>query len=441
MSQFTRAAIACAIVEATASGLSHSGGGMRLRLMAVATVFGASSLVLAGCVSSSSDSAESSAPAEATTAASAAASAAPATGEPLVLGIVQAGSGFMGPIDTPARNALLMEVDAVNAAGGVNGQPITVEFIDTETKFEKYAPAAEEVIGKGANVLIVTCDYDVSSPAALVAEGKNILNVAPCIGDPIYGPAGGLKLGFSMGDGVPGEASVMAEFANKKGWKNAVLLKDTSIKYTQNQCAVFEKRFTELGGTVATTYDYVQGDSVKETVSKIAAGEAPDVIVNCGYNPGGGTVAKEIRDGGLSTPIVSGFGMDGDFWVGAIPNLSDYYVVTYNSKNGDDANAAVNDYAAAYEAKYGAKPDVGGFVTGPTTIQVILEAYKQAGSWDGDKLAAAMESFKDVPTLAGPTSFSKDLHINVERPMAILEVKDGKLSFIEAIAPEKVVFP
>ena len=125
--------------------------------MAVATVFGASSLVLAGCVSSSSDSAESSAPAEATTAASAAASAAPATGEPLVLGIVQAGSGFMGPIDTPARNALLMEVDAVNAAGGVNGQPITVEFIDTETKFEKYAPAAEEVIGKGANVLIVTC--------------------------------------------------------------------------------------------------------------------------------------------------------------------------------------------------------------------------------------------------------------------------------------------
>lgn len=415
---------------------------MRIRLMAVAAAVGAGSLVLSGCVSSGSSSSEaSSAPAEASAAASTAVSAAAPTGDPLVLGIVQAGSGFMGPIDTPARNALLMEVDAVNAAGGVNGQPITVEFIDTETKFEKYAPAAEEVIGKGANVLVVTCDYDVSSPAALVAEGKNILNVAPCIGDPIYGPAGGLKLGFSMGDGVPGEASVMAEFANSKGWKNAVLLKDTSIKYTQNQCAVFEKRFTELGGTVVKTYDYVQGDSVKETVSKISAAGAPDVIINCGYNPGGGTVAKEIRDGGLATPIVSGFGMDGDFWVGAIPNLSDYYVVTYNSKNGDDANAAVNEYAAAYEAKYGAKPDVGGFVTGPTTLQVILEAYKQAGSWDGDKLTAALETFKDVPTLAGPTSFSPDLHINVGRPMAILEVKDGQLKFIEAVAPEKVVFP
>lgn len=412
---------------------------MRLRLMTVAATVGAGALILSGCSSSSSSSSsEASAPA----ASAAASEAAPAaSGDPLVLGIVQAGSGFMGPIDTPARNALLLEVEKVNAAGGVNGQPIQVNFIDTETKFEAYAPNAQKVIDEGANVLVVTCDYDVSSPAALVAEAANVLNIAPCIGDPIYGPAGGLKLGFSMGDGVPGEASVMAEFANKQGYKSAVLMKDTSIKYTQNQCAVFDKRFTELGGKVLKTYDYVQGDSVKETVSKIASGTKPDVIINCGYNPGGGQVAKEIRDGGLATPIISGFGMDGDFWVGGIPNLSDYYVVTYNAKNGDDANADVNAAAAEYQAKYGNLPDVGGFVTGPTTLQVILEAYKQAGSWDGDKMTAAMETFKDVPTLAGPTSFSPDLHINVTRPMAILEVVDGKLKFIEAIAPEKVVFP
>lgn len=412
---------------------------MRLRLMTVAATLGAGALILSGCSSSSSSSSsEASAPA----ASAAASEAAPAaSGDPLVLGIVQAGSGFMGPIDTPARNALLLEVEKVNAAGGVNGQPIQVNFIDTETKFEAYAPNAQKVIDEGANVLIVTCDYDVSSPAALVAEAANVLNIAPCIGDPIYGPAGGLKLGFSMGDGVPGEASVMAEFANKQGYKSAVLMKDTSIKYTQNQCAVFDKRFTELGGKVLKTYDYVQGDSVKETVSKIASGTKPDVIINCGYNPGGGQVAKEIRDGGLATPIISGFGMDGDFWVGGIPNLSDYYVVTYNAKNGDDANPAVNAAAEEYKAKYGNLPDVGGFVTGPTTLQVILEAYKQAGSWDGDKMTAAMETFKDVPTLAGPTSFSPDLHINVTRPMAILEVVDGKLKFIEAIAPEKVVFP
>jgi len=423
---------------------------MRRRLMTLAAAVGAASLILTGCVSSSEETAEetaaetaapaeeTAAPAEETSAEETA--AAEASGDPLVLGIVQAGSGFMGPIDTPARNALLLEVEKVNAAGGVNGQPITVEFIDTETKFEKYAPAAEEVIGKGANVLIVTCDYDVSSPASLVAEGKNILNVAPCIGDPIYGPAGGLPNGFSIGAGTPGETTVMAEFAADKGWKTAVLLRDTSIKYTQNQCTIFEKRFTELGGKVTATYDYVQGDSVKETVSKIAAGKKPDVIVNCGYNPGGGQVAKEIRDGGVEVPIISGFGMDGDFWVPAIEGLKDYYVVTYASKNGDDPDPAVNEYAAEYAKVYGNPPDVGGFVTGPATLQLILEAYKQAGSWDGDKMTAAFQAMKDVPTLAGPSSFSPDLHINVERPMAVLVVKDGKLAWVEDRAPEKVTF-
>ena len=419
---------------------------MRRGLMKMAVAVGAASLVLAGCVSSSDDAATEPAAEETATeevveeTVAEETAAAEASGDPLVLGIVQAGSGFMGPIDTPARNALLLEVEKVNAAGGVNGQPITVEFIDTETAFERYAPAAEEVIAKGANVLIVTCDYDVSAPAALVAEGKNILNLAPCIGDPIYGPDGGLPNGFSIGAGTPGETTVMAEFAADQGWQTAVLLRDMSIKYTQNQCSIFEKRFTELGGEVLATYDYVQGDSVKETVSKIAAGDQPDVIVNCGYNPGGGQVAKEIRDGGVEVPIISGFGMDGDFWVGAIPDLKDYYVVTYAAKNGDDPDPAVNEYAAAYEAAYGSPPDVGGFVTGPATLQLILEAYNRAGSWDGDKLTAAFHEMKDVPTLAGPSSFSPDLHINVERPMAVLVVEDGKLKWIEDRAPEKVTF-
>lgn len=405
---------------------------MRRRLVLSAAALGACALALSGCVSSSASSEPPGTPG---------ASQPSGGGEPLVLGIVQAASGFMGPIDTPARNALMMEVDKVNAAGGVNGQPIQVKFIDTETKLDQYAPAAQQVISEGANVLIVTCDYDVSSPAALVAEGKNILNIAPCIGDPIYGPSGGLKLGFSMGTGVPGEASIMAEFAASKGWKKAVLLKDTSIKYTQNQCTVVDKRFTELGGTVLATYEYKQGDSIKETVSKISSGPAPDVIFNCGYNPGGGQAAKEIRDGGLDQPIVSGFGMDGDFWVPAIQGLKDYYVITYASKNGDDPNPDVNTYAADYAKKYGNPPDVGGFVTGPTTLEVILKAYEQAQSWDGDKLTAVMQTFKDVPTLAGPTSFTPDLHIQVERPMVVLQVKDGKLAFVEQRTPEKVVWP
>lgn len=386
-------------------------------------VFAAAAVSLTACVSS--------APSDAASAGS---------DDTVVIGVVMARSGFMGPIDTPALDAMQIEADRINAAGGIGGKQIDLQVVDTGTKLDRYAPAAAELLGKGAQAMVVTCDYDVSSPAAQAAQTANVVTVAPCVGDPVFGPSGGLPLGFSMGAGSPGEASIMAELANSKGWASAVLLRDTTLKYTQNQCDIFAERFAQLGGTVTSTYDYKQGDSVAETVSKISAGPAPDVVVNCGYNPGGATVAKELRDGGVSAPIVSGFGMDGDFWTGAVPGLKDYYVVTYAAKNGDDPDPAVNEMAQAYADRYGARPDVGGFVTGPATLQALQAAYDSAGSWDGAAMTAAMESFRAVPTLAGPTTFSKEQHITVDRPMRVLQVVDGKLVFVEQRTPAEVVY-
>lgn len=389
----------------------------RIALAALA----AGSLALTGCVSTNSGGGE-------------------ASGEEIIIGAVVAETGFMSPYDIPAVNTLKLAVDELNANGGIDGNKVKLDIRDTGTDFAKYAPLAQELIDDGAKALIVTCDYDTSAPAAQVAEQNNILNIAPCIGDPIYGPEGGLNIGFSMGNGTPGEASVMAEFAADQGWKNAVFLTDTSIKYTQNQCEIARTRFAELGNTEIANYDFVQGDSIAETVSKIAAGTTPDVVFNCSYASGGATAAKELRDAGIDAPIVSGFGMDGTFWHESIPGLSDYYVSTYPSIMGDDPSADVNEWAKKYEEAYGERPSSGSFVTGPSTLEAIVKAYEAAKTWDGDKLAAEFYNFDNVDFLVGPTKFSKDLHINVERPQRIMQVQDGKYSFLEELAPTKVVF-
>ncbi|WP_125100159.1 ABC transporter substrate-binding protein [Leucobacter chromiireducens] len=400
---------------------------MRKSVLASLAVLAAGTLALSGCVA-------------------AAPSASPDTdtgdaagGDSILIGAVMAETGFMSPFDIPALNAMKIAVDELNDAGGIDGTPVELSVIDTGSDFEKYAPAAQSLIDDGAKVLMVTCDYDTAVPASQIAEQNNVLNIAPCVGDTIYGPEGGLNIGFSLGNAVPGEASVMAEFAADQGWKNAVFLKDDSIKYTQNQCETAAERFTQLGGTEIATYTFKQGDSVKETVSKISGGTAPDVVFNCSYGEGGGKAAKELRDGGIDTPVVSGFGMDGTFWLDAIPGLTDYYVVTYPSVWGDDSDPKVNEASAKYEEVYGARPENGSMTTGNAAIEAVQLAYDEAGSWDGDKLAAAFTGFSDVPLLVGPTSFSADLHVNVERPQRVLTVTDGKLAHLETRAPEKVL--
>lgn len=360
--------------------------------------------------------------------------------DPIRIGVVMARSGFMGPIDTPALQAMELYAEQLNEEGGIDGRQVVLDVVDTGTNLDRYASAATEVIGRGANVLVTTCDYDVSSPAALVAESSNIVSFAPCIGDPIYGPDGGLPHGFSMGNGTPGEASVMAEYAFAQGWTTAFTLTDTTLKYTQNQCEIFTKRYEELGGSIVGSASYQQGDSVRETVSRMASGAAPGVVVNCGYSPGGATAAKEIRDGGISAPIISGFGMDGDFWTSGMPGLADYYIVTYGAINGDDPVAEVNEFADKYEERYGERPSVSSFTTGPSVLQAIKIAYEKTGTFDAAAMTAEIESFTDEELLVGPTKFSADLHINVERPQRVLRVQDGKLAFVEERAAEKVVF-
>lgn len=358
---------------------------------------------------------------------------------PIVIGVVMAKTGFLGAIDSPVLNAMEIEVDRVNKAGGINGRTIKLDVVDTASDTSAYASDAQRVISDGANVLMSSCDFDIASPAALVAEAQNMLNFS-CASDTLYGPQGGLSHGFTLSNGLPGEASVMAEFAASKGWMKAAFLTDTSLKVTKNQCDIAKKRFVKLGGSVVWESNYNQGDSIAETVSKISAGTAPEVVFNCGYNPGGGQVAKDLRNGGILAPIISGDPMDGDYWTGAVPGLSDYYVVTHASVAGDDPNPDVNALANEYASRFGARPDTGQFVIGAATIQALEVVVKKTGSVDGETLTKALQSFKNEKLIIGPTTFTPELHISVDRPLRIMQITNGKLKFLEQRAPKEVVF-
>jgi len=358
--------------------------------------------------------------------------------ETIVIGAAMAETGFMSVVDLPALNSLRIAVDELNKSGGIDGTPVELRVVDTGSDLAQYAPAAQQLVDAGAKTIVLTCDYDIASPGALVAERAGVLNISPCVADALWGPTGGLELGFSLGNATLGEGAIMAEFAFDQGWQNAVFLTDTSLKYSQNECEYTQARYAELGGTQIANYDYVQGDSIPEIVSKIASGSAPDVIFNCGYNPGGAQVAKDLRDGGITTPVVSGFGMDGTFWLDAIPGLSDYYVVTYALSTGDDPNPKVNEFAALYEEAYGERPTTSTFLTGPSVLETIVTAHSIAESWDGAKLADALETVGDLDLLAGPTKFSSEYHIGLERPQSVLVVQDGSLVFVERRAPQSV---
>lgn len=364
--------------------------------------------------------------------------------EPILIGAAMAQTGFMSPFDAPALATAQIAVDRINAAGGISGCQLVLEAVDTETNPDKGQQIATDLVAKGAKMLLVTCDYDINAKSSQVGNDAGVLVVAPCVGSTAMGPDNGLDLGYSMGSAVPGEAAIMAEYAFENLGQTVTLFKDMSIAYTTSQCDAFETRFKELGGSVKSTQQFTQtqaGALDKPVTAQVANAkkDGAQVIALCSYPGGGAQALAAIRNAGVKTPVISGFGLDGAFWLGAVPNLSNFYTVTYASVFGDDPNPKVVDLLAAYKTKTGQDAATGGLITGATTIEAFKLAVERAGSVDGAALAAEFNKFDNEDLTAGPTSFSDDLHVNVTRPMAVITVENGKHRFIEYRKAEKPV--
>ncbi|MFV2038830.1 MAG: ABC transporter substrate-binding protein, partial [Acidimicrobiales bacterium] len=107
---------------------------------------------------------------------------------PLLIGAAIDLTSNMAPFDAPALAAAQISIDEINAAGGVNGREIQLEFIDTALDPDQTKQAAVDLLAQGAEILVTTCDVDFATPAVQEGIDAGVLTVAPCIGTDQMGP-------------------------------------------------------------------------------------------------------------------------------------------------------------------------------------------------------------------------------------------------------------
>ena len=145
----------------------------------------------------------------------------------ILIGISAAKTGILGPYDLQAGQLFQLRIDEVNAAGGVLGKKLKVQWIDTKSDKPTAATNAQELIAKGAKVIIATCDFDFSFPAIQAAGAMKVPGIALCASSPkVATPAIVGQYGGSFGLGSDTEGSAMAEWlrANKKSLKRAYVV-------------------------------------------------------------------------------------------------------------------------------------------------------------------------------------------------------------------------
>ena len=317
----------------------------------------------------------------------------------ILIGISAAKTSFLAPYDLQSGQLFQMRIDQIDKAGGVLGKQIKVQWIDTKSDKPTAATNAEELISKGAVVIIATCDFDYSFPAINAARGHKVPGIALCASSPkvatpaIVGPYGG-----SMGLGSDAEGVTMAEWARKAKpqWKSAYIFKDTSLEYSKATADYFKARWVQLGGKVCGEDTFVGGANLdlSSQITRLRGKIGScDMIFDGSWQPYGSQLIRAIRDAGINKAITTNASVNGtlvnqvagkvsNFWAEGFACLPTYCAGTQTPL----VRTIAKQFQAAYHTPLGNHYALPGYAL----ADAVVAAIKKAGSTDGTKIAAAL---------------------------------------------------
>ena len=351
-----------------------------------------------------------------------------AMADDITIGFAIAKSGWVEAYDAPAVAAARIRIDEINAAGGLLGEQLVWIEADTKSDQAQSAAAGLQMVDDGADMLIVSCDYDFGAPAALAAEGAGLNSFFLCAEDIKAGIQGVGPNSFSASVLAAVQGATMAEWSTQeREATTGYVLLDTTIEYNKGICTGFDWMFPMAGGEIVGRDTFLNGDaSIASQITRIRSlPEEPDVIMLCSYIPGAASAVRQIRAAGIEATILNGSAVDGSYWLDAVPNLSNFIVPVQGSIYGDDTRPEVNAFRDAFETTTGAGPSSTYAYPGYLLIDMWATAVERAGTVEASAVTAQLEMMQNEPTIFGPRSFSDMIHHQNSAEMQIIEITDG----------------
>jgi branched-chain amino acid transport system substrate-binding protein len=349
----------------------------------------------------------------------------------IVIGEYGSLTGSTATFGISTKNGVDLAIDKVNKAGGVLGKPVRVIVEDDQTKPEEAQTVVTKLINKD-RVLAVLGEVASSRSlaAAPVAQQAGIPMISPSSTNPKVTQVGDYIFRVCFID--PFQGLVMAKFAtNTLKVKNVAILRDIKNDYSVGLADVFIANYKKMGGNIVADQSYSEGDTDFSAQLTSIRAHNPQAIFVPGYYTEVGLIARQAKKLGLNVPLMGGDGWDSPKLVeiGGEAINGSYYS---NHFSVEDPNPAIQKFVSEYKGRFGAVPDgLAGLAYDAANI--LFDAMRRANSTEPAKVRDALAQTKDFPGVSGNITIDKDR--NAVKSAVVLQVKEGKLTYVETIAP------
>lgn len=345
------------------------------------------------------------------------------------VGILHSATGTMAISETGSIQAEKLAIEQINAMGGILGRKIEVIQEDGASDWPTFAEKAKKLLASDKVAAVMGCWTSASRKAALpVFEKENGLLFYPTF----YEGLEQSKNVFYTGQEATQQILAGLDWIAKEKKAKTFYLIGSDYIWPRTSMKIARKHIEKnLKGSVVGEEYIALGDTQFGSVINKIKLKKPDVIYAAVV--GGSNVAwfKQLNAAGLNsakqTMLTISVTEDEVLGIGG-ENLAGFYSAMKYFQSQD--NPANKKFVAEFKKKWGPKSVIGDVTQaaylGPWLYKAAVE---RAGSFDVDKVQAALPGyeFKDAPE--GPVTVEKNHHLTTKLRIGQWQ-KDGQAKVV-----------
>lgn len=315
-----------------------------------------------------------------------------------------------------------MAVKDINAAGGVMGEMLKLEVGDDACDPKQAVAIANQFVNQGVKFVAGHFCSGSSIPASAVYNEEGIIQISPASTNPKLTEQGFPMVFRTCGrDDQQGSVAGKYIVDNYKGKKIAIV--HDKQAYSKGLADETKKTLNELGVTETLYETITPGEKDYSALVTKLKKEGVDVLYYGGYHTEAGLIARQMREQGMDTVLISGDALVTDEYWSITGAAGEGTLMTFgpDPRKSPAASKVVDEFR-----KEGYEPE-GYTMYTYGAIQAYVQAVAKAKSTDGAKVAAALKDGK-FDTVLGQFGF--DAKGDVTAPGYVMySWKNGKYGY------------
>ncbi|RCS25854.1 branched-chain amino acid ABC transporter substrate-binding protein [Phyllobacterium salinisoli] len=344
----------------------------------------------------------------------------------ITIGLIAPVTGPVAAYGIQVQNGTESAVEAINNAGGINGEKIVLKLVDDAGEPKQAVSAANQLVGEGVHFVVGPVLSGTSMPVSDIFEENGILMVTPTATAPALTNRGLWNVFRTCGRDDQ-QAEIAADYVLKNLKDKRIAIVDDKGPYGKGLADAFKASLNK-GGVNEVLHESISvGEKDFGALVTRLKDQKVDVIYFGGYHPEGGLLARQLKDQNVTATIIGGEGLSNtEYW--AIGGDAAAGTIFTNASDATK-NPAAADVIKALQAKN--IPAEAFTLNAYAAVQVLKAGIEKVGSADDAKaVATALQSGDPVDTVIGKLTYGKSGDLS-SPSFVLYKWEDGKSVAVE----------